>query len=315
MHQPSYLRVVINARCTLSCSYCHQEGDPATAALDGLPTAALLPLLQLAVENGVQKLKFLGGEPLLRADLPEIIASLRQRSPRLDISLITGGVARPGALNACFDAGLSRANLSIHGWSAAAFRERTTKGGAAWATRNATLDLLRSKGRFLKLNYVYRGPHDEPDLAALLSDLAGAPVVISVLDDLSNPALGPDAVIAALLRLRGAPTTRRAEPDPHSLPTLRLGWGDGLEVEVKDHHLGEVAPWTACGTCPVRGACREGITALRLSHDGQLRPCMDRPDLSVALHSVWSESGPRAAAAAWRCAIAGWTTPARRLAA
>ena len=303
---PSYLRVVVNARCSLACTYCHQEGDPATAALDGLPTGVLIEALRVGLRQGVRKLKFLGGEPLLRRDLPEVIAALRAEDDALDISLITGGVAPVPRLAACFDAGLSRANLSIHGWSPAAFAARTGKGDRAWALRQETLAMLRARGRPLKVNFVWRGIADDADLGGLLEAMAGAPVLVSVLDDLSQPQLGPADVHAAAVRLRGAPARRWAEPDPHSLPTLRLAWDDGLQVEIKDHALGDVAPWSACATCPVRARCREGISALRLSHDGLLRPCMDRPDLSLPLRTLLEAHGPGAAGAAWSCAVAGW---------
>lgn len=308
---PSYLRVVVNARCSLACSYCHQEGDPATAQLDGLPTPTLIAALRVGLRQGVRKLKLLGGEPLLRADLPEVIAALRAEDDALDISLITGGVAPAGRLSACFAAGLSRANLSIHGWSPAAFTARTQRGERAWAQRQGTLDALRAADRPLKVNFVWRGERDDADLAGLLEAMAGAPVLVSVLDDLSQPQLGPADVRAAVTRLRGAPARAWAEPDPHSLPTLRLGWSDGLQVEIKDHALGAVAPWRTCVACPARARCREGIFALRLSHDGWLRPCMDRPDLGVDLRGMLHQHGVGAAAAAWACAVSGWQAPAK----
>lgn len=312
MHRPpSYLRVVVTARCSLACDYCHQEGDPATAQAGGMDTATLTALLLGAVDNGIRKLKFLGGEPLLRKDLPEVIAALRARHPDLDISLITGGAVPVERLDACFAAGLSRANLSIHGWGLEAFRERTRRGEKAHALRQATLQRLLEHGRFLKLNFVWRGPRDAADLSALLDWAADRPVVVSVLDDLGDASLGPDAVQAALVSLRGFPLTRGAEPDPHSLPTLRMSWADGLAVEVKDHHLGAVAPWAACGTCPVRARCREGIHALRLSHDGRLRPCMDRPDISLDLVGTFAAHGAGAASQAWGSAVDSWAAPVR----
>lgn len=312
MHRPpTYLRVVVTARCSLACDYCHQEGDPATAQAGGMDTATLTALLHGALDNGIRKLKFLGGEPLLRADLPEVIAALRARDPDLDISLITGGAVPVHRLDACFAAGLSRANLSIHGWGLEAFRERTRRGEKAHALRQATLHRLLEHGRFLKLNFVWRGERDAADLSALLDWAAGRPVVVSVLDDLGDASLGPEVVQAALVSLRGWPLVRGAEPDPHSLPTLRMRWADGLEVEVKDHQLGAVAPWSACATCPVRDRCREGIHAVRLSHDGLLRPCMDRPDIALDLGGLLRTRGPRLASAAWGRAMASWTGAVR----
>lgn len=307
---PTYLRVVVTARCSLACSYCHQEGDPATGLAGGLPTSTLLGLLDTALDQGIAKLKFLGGEPLLRRDLPMVIGHLRRRAPALDISLITGGAVDSGALSACFDAGLSRANLSIHGWSAQAFRERTARGDAAWSRRQAILEALLDRGRPLKLNFVWRGFHDDEDLRALLRFASSKRVVVSVLDDLGAPNLGPSDVIDAVVRTHGPAAARAVEPDPHSLPTLRLRWKSGLEVEIKDHHLGEVAPWAPCAACPVRARCREGIFALRLSHDGQLRPCMDRPDLSLNLMDALQRGD---AHQSWDRAVQTWARPASPL--
>jgi cyclic pyranopterin phosphate synthase len=301
---PSYLRVVVTARCSLACAYCHQEGDPATAMAGGLDTERLLALLDVALDQGIRKLKLLGGEPLLRRDLPAVIAHLRGRAPHLDLSLITGGAVDPARLDACFDAGLSRANLSVHGWSLEAFRARTARGAPQHAQRQRVLEALLRRGRFLKLNYVWRGPADDADLAGLLDHAAGLPVVVSVLDDLSDPGLSAAQVLAALTRLRGLAAASALEEDPHSLSTLRLRWSDGLEVEVKDQRLGAVAPWSPCGACPARARCREGIWALRLSHDGRLRPCMDRPDLGVDLLGAL---GRGAAAGTWASAVRDWT--------
>ncbi|NOY27948.1 MAG: radical SAM protein [Oligoflexia bacterium] len=300
---PTYLRVVVNARCSLACRYCHREGDPATARSGGLDTAELCALLDVALSHGIRKLKLLGGEPLLRPDLPQIVSHLRRADPDLDLSLITGGAVSLSRLNDCFDAGLSRANLSIHGYGLRAFTARTNRGPGAYALRQAVLHSLLDRGRFLKLNFVWRGPGDDADLGVLLDHAASWPVVVGVLDDLGDPSLGPDAIQAAVRRVHGDPVATHPEPDPHSLPTLRLCFADGLTVEVKDHHLGELAPWSSCVSCPARAACREGILALRLSHEGHLRPCMDRPDLGTDLIAALRAGGSSAASECWSRAV------------
>jgi cyclic pyranopterin phosphate synthase len=217
--------------------------------------------------------------------MPLIVEDLRTLHPHLDLSIITAGAVPPERLAACLDAGLSRANLSIHGWRIEAFRKNGGTVGKL-AQRNGCLALLLGRGLPLKLNYVYGGPDCLADLAALLDFAADKPVVVNVLDDLQDSSAGSATVLEAVARLRGQPSERWTEPDPHSLPTLRLRWADGLLVEIKDTRLGDVAPWKACSTCPVRNQCREGIHALRLTHTGNLQPCMDRPELGRALAEV-----------------------------
>lgn len=294
LNMSRYLRVVVTPRCPLACSYCHLEGDPASNR--SLQTGELLALLRSGLDAGVRKIKYLGGEPLLRADLPQVIEQVARWDSEVDQSIITSGSLPPQRLSACLEAGLGRANLSIHGWGFPAFsRRKGTERQYGWRREN--LDLLLATGRPLKLNYVWGGEEDDADLYALLAWAAGRPLVVNVLDDLGKD-IGPLQILTVLKRLRGPWTEQWTEPDPHSLSTLRLRWPDHLVVEVKDQQLGQVAPWRACAACPKKLSCKEGIHAVRLTHDGRLQTCMDRPDLSVDLRETLL--GEPAANHVWR---------------
>jgi cyclic pyranopterin phosphate synthase len=298
----TYLRVVATTRCNHHCDYCHMEGDPHTPGTPSeLPTETLLTTLRTAVQAGVKKFKFLGGEPLLRRDLPEVVAALRAMAPDLDISAITAGVVPVTRLHALYDAGLTRINVSIHGWSPEALAKRITVRDA-WSTRqtflHAALDEAIRRGVPLKLNYVWSGTHDRDDLAALLSWCAGRPVTVGLLDDLGRDLSYRD-LERELVALRGAPSRRSIVDDPHSLATQLLVWDDGLRVELKHQALGALAPFEACHGCPQRPRCREGILALRLTHRGMLQPCLDRPDLGCPMADYAARNGPALAAVFW----------------
>lgn len=288
-----YLRVVLTARCNLSCSFCHMEGDPgAEGQHGGLPAEELTQLLLAVAAAGIQKLKFLGGEPLLRTDLPEILRPLRKSFPDLDLSIITAGAISPERLDACYAAGLSRCNVSIHGWTREAFVARTgASNPRLHELRQRFLEAAIAHRRPLKLNYVYTGNQDDEDLGALLSWAAGRPLVVNVLNDLHQSGITAGVIEATVNRLHGDPCAEHLEPDPFSLPTRHLHWSDGLEVEIKHQHLGEQGAYRACESCPVRARCTEGILALRLTHTGELRPCMDRPDLSLPLLPLLHRDG------------------------
>jgi len=281
------------------------EGDPGKGT--GASTELIVEAAQAAHAMGVRKIKFLGGEPLLRRDLPLIVEQLADLEA-VDLSLITGGAAPIATLDACFEAGLHRANLSIHGWTLEAFNGRARRGRRAWQTRNRTLDRLLELGRPLKLNYVYCSEEDEEDLAGLLDHCAALPLVVNVLNDLGNPALDHRTLRRRLVTMRGPYAGAHVEPDPLSLPTVHLCWADGLVVELKHQQLGRVAPWTACDRCPARAQCREGIHALRLGHDGRLRICMDREDIALSLQPLHETDN----ALATRGAVADFVTSQAR---
>jgi cyclic pyranopterin phosphate synthase len=286
---PTYLRVVVTTRCNYACPFCHMEGDPNhDPTRHELPLDSLRDCLSVMARQGIKKIKYLGGEPMLRNDLPAIIAHTRQVVPDADLSMITAA-APTAKLGAALDAGLDRVNVSIHGFSPAAML-LNNHNPAAFGRRARFIEALLATGRPIKLNYVYTGPHVHDDLDAMLDWAATLPVLVNVLDDLGQD-LGYQHLLDVLTSLRGAPQERSICHDPQSLDTLHLRWTDGLRVELKDHQLGHLAPWSACHGCPVRTTCKEGIFALRLNHQGTLTPCMDRPELGFPLARIIAQHG------------------------
>ncbi len=290
--RPSYLRVVVTRACPMHCPFCHHEG---VGGNDGAVFGAGRSrpgfadwhcMLDVAARAGIRKFKFLGGEPLLEGALPALIAGVKSACLEADVSVITSGAVPVEMLEACFAAGLDRANLSIHGWTWEAFR--ANGGTVQYAQRRAVLERLLVLGRPLKLNFVYLGEASEQDLGVFLKDLSGErftsrPVTVSILDDLGNAEMSPETIREVLRRLLGEPREKWVDDDPSSLPAERWRWRSGLTVEIKSSILGELAPWVVCETCPKRKQCREGTFALRLEPSGDVRFCMDRPDLRFSL--------------------------------
>ena len=287
---PTYFRAIVWTGCTLRCSYCHAEGDSQRGdEARGLPTHILTGCLKAAAAAGFRKFKLMGGEPLLRTDLPQIVAALRRCAPTADISVITNGTTSVEKMAALLEAGMDRANITIHGWTQQAFAAR---GGTAamYQRRMAMLEYLAGSGRPVKVNYVYTGPSCHPDLAGLLDWAAGLSVVVGLLDDLNDVTAGPHTIHVVLNELRGKPASNKEHEDTHSLATTHLCFDDGLKVEVKTSHLRDLSPWKACTCCPRRSTCREGIYAMRLTHDGDLMPCMYRPSVLRAPLRRWVEN-------------------------
>lgn len=297
---PTYLRVVATTRCNLSCSYCHGEGDDAKGGQ--LDTEMLMQCLRIAAAKGVRKFKFLGGDPLVRADLPDVIARLHAAAPSADISLITAGSQKAEKVDAVFAAGLDRINFSMHGFSAAALagrQSRKVSGEKLHAQRAAFIARVLEYGRACKINYVYTGEDNEGDLNELLDWAAPLPVTVNVLDDLGNSSLNAAALCLALTRMRGRPASEESVPDADSMETRHLIWDDGLRVEIKHKRLGDLLAYAACPDCHKRQMCREGIYALRLLHSGNLHLCMDRQDIFLPLADIIGRHGRQEGARQW----------------
>ena len=109
------MRLSLTDKCNLRCTYCMPEAGLQWLKKDKLLTAAeIVRLVGLGVNRlGVRELRLTGGEPLVRADLVQIIAAVRDNHPDLPISLTTNGVGLAAKAQALADAGLTRLNVSM----------------------------------------------------------------------------------------------------------------------------------------------------------------------------------------------------------
>ncbi|QCC47284.1 GTP 3',8-cyclase MoaA [Halobellus limi] len=126
----SGVRVSLTDRCNFDCVYCHNEGlgdtrGPMDPQDDEMTADEIVRFLEVVSEFGVRKVKFTGGEPMLRGDLEEII----ERTPdSMEVSLTTNGTFLPGRAEDLKAAGLERVNVSQDAIDPDAFAEITKSG-------------------------------------------------------------------------------------------------------------------------------------------------------------------------------------------
>src|SRR5665648_517525 len=66
-------RISITKRCNLNCIYCHNEGNGGATSYE-MPPEMIAQVVNVASKHGVNRVKFSGGEPLIRPDFEEIIS-------------------------------------------------------------------------------------------------------------------------------------------------------------------------------------------------------------------------------------------------
>src|SRR5688572_23059205 len=108
------LRLSVTDRCNLRCSYCMPEADyvwlPREDILDFEEIESLVRVFQ---EVGVDRVRLTGGEPLLRRDLPALVAQLAALPRIRDLALTTNGVLLADQAHALKSAGLHRITVSL----------------------------------------------------------------------------------------------------------------------------------------------------------------------------------------------------------
>ncbi|MGG0122402.1 GTP 3',8-cyclase MoaA [Bacillus paranthracis] len=112
------LRISVIDRCNFRCTYC-MPAEVFGADYAFLQEEFLLSfdeierLARLFISMGVNKIRLTGGEPLLRKDLPQLIARLTKLEGLKDIGLTTNGIHLAKQAKALKEAGLKRVNISL----------------------------------------------------------------------------------------------------------------------------------------------------------------------------------------------------------
>jgi len=123
------LRISLIDKCNLRCTYCMPaEGLPWLSKEQLLSAEEIRRLVNIGVNIlGVRELRLTGGEPLVRADLVDIIAALRSDHPDLPIAMTTNAVGLERKAEALAAAGLTRVNISLDSVHRETFAELTRR--------------------------------------------------------------------------------------------------------------------------------------------------------------------------------------------
>ena len=107
------IRIALTKRCNLSCIFCHREGEPVTNGHDYEMTPSDIGhILSAAATLGISRVRFTGGEPLMRDDIVDIVSAA---APHMDdISLSTNGVLLERYARDLTSAGLGRVNVTLN---------------------------------------------------------------------------------------------------------------------------------------------------------------------------------------------------------
>ncbi len=120
---------------------------------DTLKTADIALLIRILAGLGIRKIRFTGGEPLLRNDIAELVRTAKDTVGIETVSLTTNGVLLHKHLDGLRKAGLDALNLSIDTLDRERYRAITRRD--VFEQVKANLDiLLASKAIPVKLNVV-----------------------------------------------------------------------------------------------------------------------------------------------------------------
>ncbi|KQN98701.1 cyclic pyranopterin phosphate synthase MoaA [Arthrobacter sp. Leaf234] len=127
--QATDMRLSLTDKCNLRCTYCMPaEGLNWLQKDQVLSRVEIVRLVRIGVDRlGIRELRLTGGEPLVRADLLDIIREIRANHPDLPISMTTNALGLDRRAVQLKEAGLTRINVSMDSLHAETFAQLTRR--------------------------------------------------------------------------------------------------------------------------------------------------------------------------------------------
>src|SRR5436190_10957547 len=107
------LRISVTDRCNLRCTYCMPEEVVFMDRSELLTFEEIVRFVRVAAPLGIDKIRLTGGEPLMRRDIPKLVAMLCAIEGIRDVGLTTNGIMLAEQAQALHDAGMRRINISL----------------------------------------------------------------------------------------------------------------------------------------------------------------------------------------------------------
>jgi cyclic pyranopterin phosphate synthase len=135
-------------------------------------------LARIFVNNGINKIRLTGGEPLIRKDAKDIILRLSKLPVKL--ALTTNGTRLHDYINLLQEAGISSLNISLDTLNADTFMLLTRRD--QFAQVKANIDLALSKGFDVKINMVVMKTLNEREINNFVEWTKDAPLHVRFIE-------------------------------------------------------------------------------------------------------------------------------------
>jgi cyclic pyranopterin phosphate synthase len=294
----TYLRLSVTDRCDLACIYCMPPSgeDEHTVRRDLLTFEEAARLVSVFASAGIRRVRFTGGEPLVRKDIVRLVELVHRRTEVEELVMTTNATRLSELARPLRDAGLFGVNISIDTLDGGRFTELSRGGdlGRVLAGIHAAVDV----GLDVKLNTVpLRGRNDD-ELQRMVDfawSLGMTPRFIELMP------LGEGAKLPSSMRMTADDVIEALGPRVcREIPTGVEGHGPARYLAAGDgsnHRVGFITPISNefCDTCNrVRVTARGDIRACLASRRAiSLRNIIRAggSDLDLAWAMVWSLSG------------------------
>lgn len=258
-----YLRLSVTDVCNFRCQYCLPDGYQCDSDRDFLSLQEIGTIARAFAGLGTSKIRITGGEPSLRKDLPDILASCRATPGIEQLAITTNGYRLPQQIDDWLDAGLTQLNVSIDSLDPRMFESIT--GHDKLNTILTGMDKAMSAGIAVKVNVVLMRQYNGSELDAFLNWVKQVPVTLRFIELMQT---GDNQVFFENNHLSGQPIKQRLLDDGWVQIVRTRDAGPAQEFWHPDYagRIGLIMPYSKdfCASC----------NRLRVSATGKLHLCL-----------------------------------------
>lgn len=262
------LRVSVLEQCQYNCPYCLPGTvRPYTHRPSWLTGAEYRDIAKMLSHFPVTKVRFTGGEPLIRPNLPDIIRAFRDELPGATLAITTNGQLLEQKWQALVQSGVSRLNVHIDSLNSQKYRKVMGNGDVDKIV--ALVLQLRPHFEEVKINLVLQKGINDDELCDFLLFSARHKIEVRFIE-LMDTGSAADYVKSTFLE--GADAVRIIERTYAVTPAPRKHVSDAASLyNVPD--LGISFGLIASDTQPFCDNCNR----IRLTAQGELRGCLYEP--------------------------------------
>lgn len=264
------LRMSITNRCNINCFYCHHDGMLDTS--DEMSVNEIFRIASVCKDLGVERIRFSGGEPLVRRDIVDIVDSVNSLGFR-DISITTNGIFLSELCDDLIGAGLNRVNVSLDTLNARTY-QKLTGFDFLDKVKKGIVDAVNSGLDPVKINMVLMSGVNDNEIWDMFDFCRDNNLILQLIeimdtdtvDNFNDKYYYDIGIIEDELALKASEVKVR-----DLMQNRKKYFIDGGEVEVV-HPLDNTS---FCSNC----------TRLRVTPEGKIKPCLLRNDNLVDIVS------------------------------
>ncbi len=177
-----YARIALNEKCNLRCVYCMpEEGIKFKPDKDLLSNGEIKRIISLLSDLGVKKIRFTGGEPLLREDIFDLIEYTSVKKKIRSTQLTTNGVLLESVVDRLASSGLNGVNISLDTLKPEKFKLITRRFGLEKVV-NGLDAAIKTKALNVKLNVVLMRNFNDDELFSFAELTKSKPIVVRFIE-------------------------------------------------------------------------------------------------------------------------------------